>query len=177
MELTELLVVTQLDRWIYFAKTQMAGIPQDEQLNVYEKKVTWSTVNQLRSTIETKYTCDEVFDVLLASFGNRVCLCVTLMRRRSEPDFTHYICSLSLSLSLSPSFPLALVLFRLDSCWSKVSRPDFPGTTRPSSKRPTAFRSSRLTMTASWRCNSETSRFRGLSLQDLPLSSRTTGGY
>ncbi len=55
------------DGWTFASKTQMKGLPAEQQLDVYEREVKWSKVKQLRSVVETEFTCDEVFDHLLAT--------------------------------------------------------------------------------------------------------------
>ena len=56
------------DGWIFASKTALKGLPLEEQLDVYARKVDWSKAEQLRSVVETEFTCDKVFDHLLAIF-------------------------------------------------------------------------------------------------------------
>ena len=55
------------DGWLYKGMTNAKGIQPEAQVAVYERDVKWSRVKQLRSTIETTYSCKEVFDFLLTS--------------------------------------------------------------------------------------------------------------
>ena len=56
--------------WAFFSMTKMKAMPPEKQLKIYARKVSWSKVNQLRSTLETYFTCEEVFDHLLTTFGD-----------------------------------------------------------------------------------------------------------
>ena len=57
------------DGWTISSKTQMAGLPHGQQLDVYERRVPWSKAKQLRSVVQTTFTCDDVFGWLLAGMG------------------------------------------------------------------------------------------------------------
>ena len=56
------------DGWSFLSKTNV-NIHDEMQLDIYERKVEWSKVNQLRSVVETEFSCMEVFGHLLATFG------------------------------------------------------------------------------------------------------------
>ena len=51
--------------WKHKGKSRAMGVALEDQLDVYERTVPWSTVTQLRSAVETDFTCDQVFDHLL----------------------------------------------------------------------------------------------------------------
>lgn len=53
------------DGWKYKGKTNARGVEVEDQLDVYERKVEWSAVKQMRTVLETsEFSCDEVFDFL-----------------------------------------------------------------------------------------------------------------
>ncbi len=51
------------DGWKYKGKTNARGVEVEDQLDVYERKVEWSAVKQMRTVVQTsEFSCDEVFD-------------------------------------------------------------------------------------------------------------------
>ena len=59
------------DSWVLKGMTNAKGIADEDQINVWERDVPWSSVKQLRSTVETEFSCDEVFENLCAKHGQR----------------------------------------------------------------------------------------------------------
>ena len=60
--------------WTYKGKTRAVGVSPGEQLRVHERTVTWSPVKQLRSVVETNFSCDELFNFLWTDQGSAVSL-------------------------------------------------------------------------------------------------------
>ncbi len=58
------------DGWAYFGKTIQAGVPEDEQLDIYERSVEWSATSQLRTRVETEFRVEEVFEYLLRTIAD-----------------------------------------------------------------------------------------------------------
>ena len=54
--------------WGYFSKTIEAGLPDDEQLDVYTRSVKWSSTSQLRTDVETEFQAGAVFAHLFTTF-------------------------------------------------------------------------------------------------------------
>ena len=52
----------------YKGKSTAKGVAPTDQVDVYERKVQWSAVPQLRSVVEAAFTCDEVFEFLRNNF-------------------------------------------------------------------------------------------------------------
>ena len=59
------------DGWKYKQKTNAMGVEFEDQIDVYEREVEWSSVKQLRSVVETEFTCDQVFDYLRDHHGRK----------------------------------------------------------------------------------------------------------
>ena len=78
-------IENEANGWTLLGKTQMEGLSPEQQLDVYEKKVEWSEVNQLRSVVETDLSCDHIFDYLLNDF-QRVGLYKPFHERISEDE-------------------------------------------------------------------------------------------
>ena len=72
------------DGWAFFGKTDMKGLPVSDQLDVYAREVEWSEAKQYRSVVETGFSCDEVFDYLLAEFANDCTFLILASRAREE---------------------------------------------------------------------------------------------
>ena len=58
--------------WTFLSRTRMEGVSPEQQIDVHEREVEWSGSKQYRSVVETTFSCDDVFDAFLLSFGQSI---------------------------------------------------------------------------------------------------------